>query len=87
MRAACSLETSCEFMNVLLDRAVIRGVPGVDGVGFFAGATQLARMLPPFVSGAEGEAEVELFKLISNELDDDWAVIHSLGIGIHNTKA
>ena len=47
----------------------------------------MARMLPPFVSEhTTSEAEVELFKLISHELPDEWSVLHSLGIGTHNTK-
>jgi hypothetical protein len=36
---ACSLlpETSCEETNVLLDRALVLGVPGVLGLGYFLG--------------------------------------------------
>ena len=36
--ACCLLpETSCEEMNVLLDRALVLGVPGTVGLGYFIG--------------------------------------------------
>ena len=47
----------------------------------------MARMLPPEVSSStKSPAEIALFPKLRDELDDDWVVLHSVGVASGNRK-
>jgi hypothetical protein len=47
----------------------------------------MARMRPPYVSEhTRSQAERDLFGAIRDELPNDWTVLHSLGLAIHQRK-
>src|SRR2546425_271075 len=47
----------------------------------------MARMIPTIISGeTESSAERKLFAKIRDELADEWSVLHSLGLALHDRK-
>ena len=83
---ACLLlpEVVCEERNLLLDRALLVGVPEDPEVGYFGPLLEVEHRWLGCCPRRrrrtrQSAAELRMFRRIRDELSDEWAAIHSLG--------